>query len=198
MSLADGLIVVAQGEARRPQREVFGAPALALVRYADPAAWIMATALAQALAPVREVVAAVPDRVGVIVTSAVGPVETLATVAEAARDNFASPLRYPAANPGSLAGVSCILFGFRGPSLTLTLPAPTGVPLGLLLAERWLQQAASYMVVAACSACAPGRYVARCLVLAPRGSPPGPVSGDLASEVNWLSTVPAEATPEGP
>ena len=43
---------------------------------------------------------------GVLVTSPRGPVETIEAVAQAAREGFSSPLRYPASNPGSLAGVT--------------------------------------------------------------------------------------------
>jgi hypothetical protein len=197
MSLPGDLIVVARGEADQPQRELFDAPTRASVRYADPAAWTTATAIARAVAPIREVIAAERDRVSIVVTSARGPVETMATVAEASRAGFASPLRYPAANPGSLTGVACILFGLRGSSLNLTLPAAEGVPIGLLVAGRWLQnRAVPLVVLAACSLGGPGRYLARCLVLARQDSPLGPGAADRSDPVAWLIAVPADLTRE--
>jgi hypothetical protein len=198
MNPPEGLIVLARGEADQPQRALFAASALALVRYADPAAWVTATAIAQALAPVQEVVATQHEHAGVIVTSAEGPVETMATVAEAARAGFASPLRYPAANPGSLTGVACLLFGLRGPSLNLTLPAATGVPVGLLLAGRWLQTpAVPFVILAACSPGTTARYLTRCLLLAGQGSPCSPMAGELSAEAAWLLDLPPESAEEG-
>jgi hypothetical protein len=191
MSLPEDLIVVAQGEADRPERDLFEAAARSQVRYADPAAWVTATAIARALGPIREIIAAEHDRVSLVVTSAWGPIETIATVAEAAQTGFASPLRYPAANPWSLAGVACILFGLRGSTLALTLPPAEGVPIGLLLAGRWLHHhRVPLVVVAACSLLAPSRYQSRCLVLARPGSSFQPIAADQAAAIAWLSHVP--------
>ena len=167
--LSQDLIVVGHGEADAVQRELIDPRAWSTVRYADPAAWVTATSVARALAASCQQTAALRSQVGLVVTSAEGSVETMATVSEAARAGFASPLRFPAANPASLAGVSCIAFGFQGPTLNLVLPSSRGVPLGVLLAGRWLRcGAAAYVVVAACSRRSPGRYLARSLLFTNR------------------------------
>jgi hypothetical protein len=196
MNPPDDVMVVARGEADQAQRDLFRSAARTLVRYADPAAWVTATAIARALDPVRDVVAADHERVSLVVTSACGPVETMASVAEAARSGFASPLRYPAANPWSLAGVACILFELRGFTLSLTLPPAAGVPIGLLLAGRWLHhRAVPLVLVASCSLREPNRYLARCLVLARPASALQPMAEDRSTAIAWLSeTAAAEAS----
>jgi hypothetical protein len=187
MSLPDDVMVVARGEADQPQRDLFDPAARTLVRYADPAAWVTATAIARALDPLRDVVAADHDQISVVVTSDCGPIETMATVAEAARAGFASPLRYPAANPWSLAGVACILFGLRGFTLTLTMPPATGVPIGLLMAGRWLHHhAVPLAIVASCSLLETNRYMARCLALVPPASSSQRTSMDRSTAFAWL------------
>ena len=50
-----------------------------------PAAWITATAVANALDPVREAVTAAHDRAGLVVTSAEGPVEAMGALAGSSR-----------------------------------------------------------------------------------------------------------------
>jgi len=185
--LTENLVVVGRGEAEQFQKDLFDRGVLNTVRYADPTAWVTATAVARAVAPVHEQVAAVKDRIGVVTTSAEGPVETQAAVAEAARAGFASPLRYPAGSPGSLAGVSCIAFGFRGPTLNLLHAPGEGVPLGLFLASRWLdRQTAALVVVAACARRSPGQYMARALLLGSRDTYPCPTPFDRPSAAAWL------------
>jgi hypothetical protein len=192
-SIAGCLSIVSRGEADAPQREQLDPRALAAVRYADPAAWVIATAVARALAPVKEQLATAGDQVGVVVTGAQGPVETITTVATAAREGFTSPLRFPAANPGSLAGVTCIAFGVRGPSLSLLLPPAEGVPLGLLLASAWIHRGVvPFVVLAACSRGESGRPVARSLLLA-RGDLE---STDCRDAFAWLASAPNERQAE--
>ena len=98
------LWILARGEADELERGLFDKRALTTVRYADPAAWVVATAAARAMAGARDAVAAAGEGVGVLVTSPRGPVETIAAVAQAAREGFSSPLRYPASSPGSPRG----------------------------------------------------------------------------------------------
>ena len=124
-----GFVVFSRGEALRLQKDLFDRQTLGAVRYADPAAWVLATATARALRRKKGEVSAAKDRIGVVVVSSHGPIETLRRVAEDARSGFASPLRYPASNPGSVAGVSSILFGLQGPTLNLLIArgrCPTG------------------------------------------------------------------------
>lgn len=147
--------------ARERPATVRGLPALAAIRYADPASWSVATAVARAV-DASDPVHAAHDRTGVVVVSAEGPVEAMAAMCEASRSGSSSPIRYPASNAGSLAGLTSIAFGFRGPTLMLTLPPARGVPVALLLAEAWLRRGVvSFVVVAASSP-----RLSRCLLTA--------------------------------
>jgi 3-oxoacyl-(acyl-carrier-protein) synthase len=183
------LVLSGRGEARDEKRTAFaprpGAEAaLAAIRYADPASWTTATAVARALGAQRDAVLLAHDRVGVIVTSADGPVEAMAAMEEAARSGSSSPIRFPASNAGSLAGIPSIAFTFRGPTLMLTLPAARGVPVALLLAEAWLRRGQAEHVVVAAAGRVAGKPAARCLLLAAPGAPG--VALDRDGDVAWL------------
>ena len=196
--LAGSAFVLGRGEAEQFQKDIFSRAVLNTVRYADPAAWVTATAVARAIAPIHEQVAAVKDRVGVVVTSAEGPVDAQAAVAEAARSGFPSPLRYPAANPGSMAGVSCIAFGFRGPTLNLLHAPGEGVPVSLFMASRWLQRGlAALVIVAACTRRATGQHLARALLLASPDACAGQASFDRNDAVAWLISTANDMKSEG-
>lgn len=189
--------IVARGESIDVKRNQFealagaegrkgGAAALAAIRYADPASWATATSVAHAVATHREAVLAAHDRVGVIVTSADGPVEAIAAMCEASKEGSSSPIRFPASNAGSLTGLTSIGFTFRGPTLMLTLPADRGAPVGLLLADAWLQRGhADYVIVAACSRVG-GKPAARCLLLSAQGA--GAIDRDEGAA--WLAAAP--------
>jgi hypothetical protein len=130
---------------------------------------------------VKEAVLAAHDRTGLIAISADGPVEAMAAMCEASRGGSSSPIRFPASNAGSLAGLTSIAFSFRGPTLMLTLPPDRGVPVGLLLAEAWLRRGVvSFVAIAACRR-RDDRPVARCLLLGGEGEPL-----DAGRDVPWL------------
>ena len=186
--------VLARGEAAKCKRADFDAAArpgagdrtvaeaaLAAIRYADPAAFTTATAVARAMAAKRDDVMPVRDRVGIIAISADGPVEAMAAMNQAAREGSSSPIRFPASNAGSLAGLSSIGFTLRGPTLMLTTPPARGVPAGLLVARAFLERGvADYMFLATCAVPATGA-IARCFLLGRAGDPIG--DADLA----WLA-----------
>jgi hypothetical protein len=183
-----GLRILARGEADDLERALFDRRALTTVRYADPAAWVVATAAARAIAEARAAAAAAGDGVGVLVTSPRGPVETIAAVAQAAREGFSSPLRYPASNPGSLAGVTCIALGLRGPTLMLTMPPEDGAPVGLLLGGRWIDRGdVPLALVAACWERSPGKPRARCLLLGRAAKVDEGLSLDRTRDAAWLA-----------
>jgi len=186
-------VVAGRGEAAEPEKELFDRRIITTVRYADPAAWSIATAVARALAPVRERVVAARDRVAVVAVCEHGPAATVADLAEATRQGFTSALRYPAGNPGSLAGVTCIAFGFRGPTLSLLMAPDTGVSAGIFMAERWIHKGVvSYVVLAACGRVG-NRRPSRVLLLADRGSEDGGGAGDPVAALSWLASAPVEA-----
>ncbi len=183
-----GIKVVGRGEARELQREMLGEQVRTVVRYADPAAWITATAVARAAAHLKDQLAGMRERVGVIVVSDHGPAETMEVVAAAAAAGTSSPLRYPAANPGSLAGVTCIVLGFRGPTLNLTMPPAQGVAAGLLMAGAWLRRgAAALMTIAVYRGGAAEGRLARVCVLS-LGDSVAMAGEDLnENDAGWLA-----------
>lgn len=186
---AGQMSVVGRGEASEVQMSLFPPTLKTVVRYADPISWIGATAVGRALAGVGNGIAEIKHTVGVIGVSEFGPAEATAAVAEASAAGFSSPLRYPAANAGSLAGVTCIAQGFRGPTMVLTMPAKTGVETALTLAGGWTRrEMASLVVVLACTSLGHRQYRARCLMV---GS--DPLKAGLAGEAltaedrRWLA-----------
>lgn len=163
----DALAVIGTGEATVWERDLFDPSVRTVIRYADPAAWITATAVARSLAPIHDSVVALRNQIGLIVISQQGPAETISEVAAAARSNLSSPLRYPAANPGSMVGVSCIALGLHGPTLNLTMPLEPGIAVALSVVEGWVRSnAASVVMLATCGADASQSPVARCHALA--------------------------------
>lgn len=187
------LVVVGRGEATEGKRDRFDSAALAAIRYADPAAWITANAVANAIDPIRDAILAAREEVGIVVNCAEGPVEAIAAMTEASRGGFSSPIRFPASNPGSLGGLSSIAFGLRGPTMVLTMPAARGVPVALLLADAWLRRGvASFAVVAS----AGGLPATRCLVLAPPGAAIAGSPLDREADLAWLAAVPGKPAAE--
>lgn len=133
------------------------------VRYADPAAWAVVSAVGRVSVRVENLNAADLDRIGVLLVSEHGPVETMATVAATARTGYLSALRFPAATPGSLVGLTCIVFGFRGPTLNLTMPVTKGIPIAAVVAGNWLERdVVDFVFLATCQ----GDPIARCVLLA--------------------------------
>jgi hypothetical protein len=162
------LIVAASGEADAYQPGLFEARVRATVRYADPAAWTTATAVALALAGAGDVLATWRHEIGVIAISDQGPGTAMAKVEMDATTGFSSPLHYAASSPGTLAGVSCIAFGLRGPTMNLTMAPQDGLATALLLCTSWLERkSARFMVVATHSTGSSGAMMSRAVLLAP-------------------------------
>ncbi|WP_238009392.1 hypothetical protein KZZ52_26225 [Dactylosporangium sp. AC04546] len=132
-----------------------------VVRYADPAAWLVLDAIAEA-AP------AVPGAaVGLIGVSEHATLHTLRRcAADRAADPAAlSPLRFVAASPGTLVGLAAVHLGYTGPSLLLTMPPALGRPVAVTIAQEWLRAgppAARAVAVATYEVSADGTHVAEC------------------------------------
>jgi hypothetical protein len=118
-----------------------------------------------------------------------GPGGTIAEVLAEGSRGFSQPMHYAAASPGTLVGVPCIAFGFRGPTMNLTMVPQDGIPMALTLCVGWLaRKAAKLMVVATCSTNSSGIMMSRALLLAPHGfSESGTPLTD--SVITWLASV---------
>ena len=163
----NALTVIGSGEAGSPQPDLFEAQTRATVRYADVSAWITAVAIARAISSFRDRLAGCLHQVGLVIVSDQGPTVTMAEVNDATAKGFSSPLRYAAASPGSLVGVACISFGFRGPTLNFTMCPANGVPIALQMCDNMLSRGvALYMVLATLSAPGPTTGLSRALLLA--------------------------------
>ena len=149
MNVFEELVVSGSGQAESLRPDLFDAQIRAKVRYADPAAWITAAAVAQAVSESKAQLSALSHEAGIVVVSDQGPASTMTEVQVAAVAGFSSPLRYAASNPGSLAGVSCIAFGFHGPTLFLGMLPCDGVPVALELCACWLTRGAARCMVLA-------------------------------------------------
>ncbi|MEU7857118.1 hypothetical protein [Nonomuraea sp. NPDC049141] len=106
--------------------------------YADPAAWLVVSAVEAALAEAPEAVRREPAEIGALAVSDHGSRHTMRSVADSAARGRVSPLRFAGANPGSLAGLLCITLGFRGPSLLVCMPPERAAPVVALIAAGWL------------------------------------------------------------
>jgi hypothetical protein len=149
---------------------------------ADPVAWAVTAAVADALARSTAQVRAAVDggsgtaaaAIGVIVVSPQCTATTMRAIARTAERGLVSPLRFAGANPGVLAGLPCITWRLRGPSLVLGSDAETAVPVAAVVARSWLDLGhAGYALVAVHSLSGAG-HEARCAVLrAARPDEPG-------------------------
>jgi hypothetical protein len=188
LSNLNALIVAASGEADSYRPDLFEAKIRATVRYADPAAWTTATAAAVALAGVGELLAEWRHEIGMIAIGDQGPAKSMAKVQEDGTTGFSSPLHYAASSPGTLAGVSCIAFGLRGPTMNLTMAPREGVPVALTMCAGWLaRKTARFMVVATHCTGSSGAMKSRAILLAPSGFQ-GTGEPLTESVISWLSS----------
>jgi hypothetical protein len=168
LSNLDALIVAASGEADSYRPDLFEAKTRATVRFADPAAWTTATAVAVALAGAGDLLTEWRHEIGMMAISDQGPAAAMTKVQTDGATGFSSPLHYAASSPGTLAGVSCIAFGLRGPTLNLTMTPRDGLPVALTMCAAWLERkAARFMVLATHRAGNAGTPMSRAVLVAP-------------------------------
>ena len=192
MSEMYSLIVAGSGEAASHLPSLFEAKVRSTVRYADPAAWITANAVTRAVAGAESLLAEWRHEIGIVAIGDQGPGKSMADVQAAAVTGFSSPLHYAASSPGTLAGVSCIAFGLRGPTMNLTMPPQDGIPVAMMLCAGWLaRRAARFMIVATCHTGSSGTTVSRAMLLAPPGFS-GAGTPLAESVVTWLAAVDAD------
>ncbi|RKT17040.1 hypothetical protein BX285_1404 [Streptomyces sp. 1114.5] len=183
------LAVAALGVARaaNPAEYARNAPSF----FADPVAWLVAAAVERALEASPDDLTAQPDHVGVVALSGDCSAITMAAVAASASRGMVSPLRFAGSNPGVLAGLPCIRWKFRGPTLTLSMPPEHGLPAAAVAASAWLRGGQARHVLIATHLVEDGVHVARCAVT--RATGPG---GDGRQELDLLlGDRPAAARP---
>jgi hypothetical protein len=132
--------------------------------YADPVAWLAVEAARRALANMPADLGA-QDDTAVLAISAQCTIGTIHDIAARAQSGLLSPLHFAGANPGSLAGLVCMNWQFRGPSLALTMPPASGIGTALIVSRNWLRLGqARYVLIIAHEVGAAG-HVASCSVL---------------------------------
>lgn len=189
MSNWGDLIVAASGDADSYRPDLFEPRIRATVRFADPAAWTTATAVAVAMSGAGDLAAEFRHETGMIAVSDHGPGAAMARVQSDGTSGFSSPLHYAASSPGTLAGVSAIAFGLRGPTMNLTMAPRDGVPIALAMCVGWLQRgAARFMVVATQYTGGSGAMTSRAILLAPREYQ-GSQKPLTESVMAWLAAV---------
>jgi hypothetical protein len=189
VSNLNDLIFIASGEADAYRPDLFEAKTRQTVRFADPAAWTTATAVAVALAAAGDRWTEHRHHIGMIAISDQGPGAAMAKVQSDGATGFSSPLHYAASSPGTLVGVSAIAFGLRGPTMNLTMAPQDGVPVALILCAGWLsQKAARLIVMATHRTYASGAMASRAVLIAPAGfTDPGKPFTESAAA--WLSFI---------
>jgi hypothetical protein len=107
--------------------------------YADPVAWLVVDAVEAALrlSADDDIRSAATD-VAVLSVSAEATGHTMRQLAATSCRGRVSPMRFAGASAGSIAGLSCIMFGFKGPSLVLSMPPADGRPVAEIVARSWL------------------------------------------------------------
>lgn len=139
---APGLVAVAHSEVRGPAvGERFGAA----VGYTDPAAGMVVGAVRKVLADVGDF--GDGEGVGVLTVSATATSASLTALAADARRGRLSPSRVAGAAPGSMAGLLCMVFSLRGPSLVLTGAPGELRPVVAVLARSWLAECCHVVLV---------------------------------------------------
>jgi hypothetical protein len=153
--------------------------------FADPVAWLICAAFEAATGDNAAELAGAREDVGLIVISEFATTITMRSIAEGAGRGRVSPLRFAGANPAVLAGLACIRWGLRGPSLTLSMRPADGVAPAAAVARGLLSSGAASHVGLVAHA-AGTEHVAACVIV---GGPARPV--DWPDVCRYLTADPA-------
>ncbi|WP_131740835.1 beta-ketoacyl synthase N-terminal-like domain-containing protein [Actinomadura roseirufa] len=134
-SEADGLRVAGDGLARTADLGSAGRTRASF--YADPVAWLVVDALELALERAGPHAREALARTGVLAVSEYATRHTMGSIGRQAARGRVSPLRFAGASPGSLAGLACVVLGFRGPTLLLGMPPATARAAALAIVSHW-------------------------------------------------------------
>jgi hypothetical protein len=159
---ATTLAVIACGEVTAADPGEFSRNAPSF--FADPIAWLVAAAVEKALAACPEDVLSAPDEVGMVAVSGSCTALAMREIARTASRGMVSPLRFAGANPGVLAGLGCITWKLRGPTLTLSMHPIYGIEVAAIVATSWLRGGQARYVLTVVHLIEEGWHVARCAV----------------------------------
>ncbi|NMO13928.1 coronafacic acid synthetase [Pyxidicoccus fallax] len=160
------IVLLGGAEARGGGPNPYAARVKTAVRYADPMSWALVLAIGEATAPLGEGFRAVVDRCSLIQVGPEAPPEAMAHAASEALRGFASPIRFPAANPSAPTGLACIVHGLRGPTLALTMPVEEAAGIALTLSAAWLARGVvDYALIGTAASVPGGPPRAACAVL---------------------------------
>ncbi|MGV9306210.1 hypothetical protein ACWENQ_44990 [Nonomuraea sp. NPDC004354] len=118
------------------------------IGYTDPVAGLIAKAVRESLVTLGGA-DGLGERsdVGVLAVSETATRHTLRQLAGNVSSGRLSPARVAGATAGTLAGLTCIVFGFRGPSLVLTSPPDAVRRTTAMIAYSWLASGCGHVVV---------------------------------------------------
>jgi len=134
--------------------------------YADPVAWLVATAVGRAVERCDHELTRVRDDVGVVVLSEVATLTTMRAIAAGAARGRVSPIRFAGASPGLLAGLTCLRWKFRGPNLMLSMSPADGAGPAVAVVRGWLASGAARSVVLGAHFVSDGGvHVANCAIV---------------------------------
>ncbi|GAB3838675.1 beta-ketoacyl synthase N-terminal-like domain-containing protein [Kribbella italica] len=112
--------------------------------YVDPVAWLLLESAERAIGNNLD---DVRGEVAVLVVSTYATLDTMAGIAGTATSGRVSPLRFAGASPGGAASLTCLVHGFRGPSLLLTSGPESSWPVAVTMARSWLRTGAAVRVI---------------------------------------------------
>jgi hypothetical protein len=111
------------------------------VRNADPVVWPVLEAVGRLYRAHRERLESDANHVGMIHYGSAYPKTTSRRVmTDVSRTGRVSPVAFINANAGAALSICCTRFGFRGPTMNLTMSAMRARTLADVLAVRWLAQ----------------------------------------------------------
>jgi hypothetical protein len=154
-----GLTVVGQGLATAPDLSSVRTKQKASL-YADPLSWLVLEAVERAIDSCGGDLLSARESVGHIAISDHCTAHTMREIAAAIPAGRISPLRFSAANPGSICSLPAQFHRFSGPSMTLSMPPDRGLPPALSIARTWLRQrSAAYVLITSHAADASGHSI---------------------------------------
>jgi hypothetical protein len=146
-----GYIVVDTCERRSMTYEQLDPEVRNGVRNADPTVWPVLESVGQLYRAHCMQLEAHLDHVGMIHFGSAYPKATAQRVtADVARSGRVSPAAFINANAGAAVSLCCTRFGFRGPTMAVTMPTADAKTLVDVLATQWLRQGnARYLILVA-------------------------------------------------